>query len=60
MKKLINEELSDEEKIIERKKYAILIQENKEFIDIINELRKPNTNYIMIQKPKVIIHNKGD
>ena len=60
MKKLINEELSDEEKIIERKKYAILIQENKEFIDIINELRKPNTNYIMIQEPKVTIHNKDD
>ena len=60
MKKLINEELSDEEKIIERQKYAILIQENKEFIDIINELRKPNTNYIMIQNHKVIIHNKGD
>ena len=60
MKKLINEELSDEEKIIERKKYAILIQEKKEFIDIINELRKPNTNYIMIQDPKVTIHNKDD
>ena len=60
MKKLINEELSDEEKIIERQKYAILIQENKEFIDIINELRKPNTNYIMIQNPKVTIHNKDD
>ena len=60
MKKLINEELSDEEKIIERKKYAILIQENKEFIDIINELRKPNTNYIMIQEPKITIHNKDD
>lgn len=60
MKKLINEELSEEEKIIERKKYAILIQENKEFIDIINELRKPNTNYIMIQEPKITIHNKDD
>ena len=60
MKKLINEELSEEEKIIERKKYAILIQENKEFIDMINELRKPNTNYIMIEEPKITIHNKDN
>ena len=57
MKKLMNEKLSEEEKIIERKKYAILIQENKEFIDMINELRKPNKNYIMIQEPKITIHN---
>ena len=53
----MNEKLSEEEKIIERKKYAILIQENKEFIDMINELRKPNKNYIMIQEPKITIHN---
>ena len=38
------------------KKYVILIQENKEFIDMINELRKPNINYIMIEEPKIKIH----
>ena len=56
MKKLRDEELSEEECLILRKKYAVLIQENKEFIDLIIELRKPNTNYIMIKKPKIINH----
>ena len=60
MKKLMNEELSEEEKVIERKKYAILIQENKEFIEIIQQLRKSNKNFIMIEKPKITIHNKED
>tara|TARA_Y100001970_G_C14241029_1_gene864906 strand:+ start:5 stop:1189 length:1185 start_codon:yes stop_codon:yes gene_type:complete len=56
MKKIMNEELSEEEKIIERKKYAILIQENKEFIELIQELRIPNKNYIMIQQPEILNH----
>jgi len=60
MKKLMNEELSEEEKVIERKKYAILIQENKEFIEIIQSLKKSNKNFIMIEQPKITIHNKED
>ena len=57
--RMINEELSEPAKIELRRKYAILIQENKEFIDMIIKLRKPNTDYIMIEKPKVIHHSKG-
>jgi len=60
MKKLMNEELSEEEKVIERKKYAVLIQENKEFIEIIQSLKKSNKKFIMIQQPQITVHNKED
>ena len=57
--RMINEdELSEPEKKELRRKYAVLIQENKEFIDIILELRKPNTEFIMTKDPKIIHHNK--
>ena len=57
--KLLNEEdLSEPEKIEIRKKYAQLISENKEFIDMIIELRKPNQDFIMIKKPEIIDHQK--
>lgn len=55
MKKILDN-IPEEEKIVERKKYAVLIRENKEFIDMITELRNTNINYIMIKKPKI---NKG-
>ena len=58
LRKINEEELSEPEKIDLRRKYAVLIQENKDFIDMIIELRKPNTDYIMIDKPKVIHHGK--
>jgi len=59
--KLLNEEdLSEPEKIEIRKKYAQLISENKEFIDMIIELRKPNQDFIMINKPEIIIHKKQE
>jgi len=58
MRMINEEELSEPEKIELRRKYVVLIQENKEFIDMIIELRKPNTDYIMIEKPKVIHHGK--
>ena len=54
----MEDELSEPEKKDLRIKYAQLIRENGGFIDMIEELRKPNTDYIMIQKPKVIDHNK--
>jgi len=57
MRELETEELSAPEKISLRKKYAVLINENQEFIDMIIELRKPNTDFIMIKKPKVIKHD---
>ena len=57
--RMINEdELSEPEKKELRRKYAVLIQENKEFIDMIIELRKPNTDFIMTKDPKIIHHNK--
>ena len=58
MRELETEELSAPEKISLRKKYAVLINENQEFIDMIIELRKPNTDFIMIKKPKVIKHDE--
>ena len=57
MRMINEEELSEPEKIELRQKYAVLIQENKEFIDMIIKLRKPNTDYIMIKDPKVIHHS---
>jgi len=58
MRSLKEEELSEPEQKELRKKYAVLIQENKEFINMIIELRKTNTDYIMSKKPEIIIHNK--
>jgi len=58
--RLLNEgDLSEPEKNEIRKKYAVLIHENKEFIDMIIELRQPNQEFIMSEKPKVIIHSKN-
>ena len=59
MRMIMEDELSEPEKKDLRIKYAQLIRENTEFIDMIIELRKPNTDYIMIQKPKVIDHIKS-
>ena len=53
MKKILDNDLPEEEKHVERKKYAVLIRENKEFINIITELRSENINYIMIKSPAI-------
>lgn len=53
MKKIMNNDLSEEEKHIERKKYVVLIRENKEFIDMITELRNKNIEYIIMKKPVI-------
>lgn len=58
MKSLKDEELSEPERIELRKKYAILVNESKEFINMIIELRKPNTEYICIKQPEIIQHDK--
>jgi predicted NAD-dependent protein-ADP-ribosyltransferase YbiA (DUF1768 family) len=58
MRLITEEELSEPEKIEIRKKYAQLIKENKEFIDMIIELRKPNKDFIIVKKPEIINHQK--
>lgn len=55
MKLLEDKELSAPEKIELKKKYAVLVNESKEFIDMIIELRKQNTDFICI-KPAECIH----
>jgi len=55
MKKILDN-IPEEEKIVERKKYAVLIRENNDFVNMITRLRNTNINYIMIKKPKI---NKG-
>jgi len=52
----LNEDIPEEEKTVLRKKYAILIRESKEFIPMIQELRKKNKDFIMISGPKIINH----
>ena len=58
LKLLEDEELSEPERIELRKKYAVLVNENKEFMDMIIELRKPNTDYICVKPPETIIHSE--
>ena len=52
----LNEDISEEEKTVLRKKYAILIRESKEFIPMIQGLREINKDFIMISGPKIINH----
>ena len=56
MKSLNEDELSEPEKIVLRKKYAQCIKENQGFIDIINKLNRENSDYIMIKNPETTIH----
>lgn len=57
---LKEDELTEPEKIVLRKKYAVLIKENTEYIELINYLKRENSDYIMIQKPECIIHKKTE
>lgn len=57
MKLLEDKKLSAPEIIDLRKKYAVLVNESKEFIDMIIELRKPNTDFICIKQPECIHHD---
>lgn len=54
--KQLQEDISEEEKKILRKKYAQLIDNSKEFIPMIQELKEKNNDYIMIEAPKIINH----
>ena len=58
MRSLIEDELSEPEKVVLRKKYAQYIKENDEFIEIIQRLTRENSDYIMINKPETTIHKK--
>ena len=58
MRSIMEDELSEPEKVVLRRKYAVLIKENHEFIDIINKLIKPDIEFIMIKKPEITNHQK--
>jgi hypothetical protein len=60
MKSLNEDELSEPEKIVLRKKYAVCIKENTKFIEIIQRLNKDNSDYIMIKKPDMTIHKREE
>jgi len=56
MRSIMEDELSEPEKVMLRRKYAELIKENHEFIDIINKLIKPDIEFIMTKKPEITNH----
>jgi hypothetical protein len=58
MRSIMEDELSEPEKVVLRRKYAELIKENHGFIDIINKLIKPDIEFIMIKKPEITNHQK--
>lgn len=60
MKSLNEDELSEPEKIVLRKKYAQLIKETNDFIEIIQRLNKDNSDYIMIKKSDTSIHKSEE
>lgn len=57
MKLLEDDTLSEPESIDLRKKYAVLVNENRNFMDEIIKLRKSNTNYLNIKLPEIIHHD---
>ena len=60
MRSLSEDELSEPEKIILRKKYAQLVKETQGFIEIIQKLNRENSDYIMINKPDTTIHKREE
>ena len=57
MKLLEDDTLSEPESIDLRKKYAVLVNESREFMDKIIKLRKSNTNYLNIKLPEITHHD---
>ena len=57
MKLLDDNTLSEPEIIDLRKKYAFLVNENRNFMDEIIKLRKSNTNYLNIKLPEITHHD---
>ena len=60
MKSLNEDDLSEPEKIVLRKKYAVCIKENQDFIEMINKLNRVDNDYIMIKNPENTIHKNLD
>ena len=56
IRSLNEDELSEPEKVVLRKKYAQCIKENNDFIEMIKSLNKVDSDYIMIKNPENIIH----
>lgn len=57
MKLLDDDTLSEPERIDLRKKYAVLVNENRSFMDEIITLRKQNTNYLNTKLPEITHHD---
>jgi len=57
MEVLKDKTLSEPEKVDLRKKYAVLVNESKEFMDLIINLRKQHTDYICIKPAECIQHD---
>jgi len=55
MRSIKEDELSEPEKVVLRRKYAVLIKENDEFVELINKLNKEN-DFIMIENSECIVH----
>lgn len=60
MRSLNEDELSEPEKIVLRKKYAQLVKETQDFIEMIQKLNRENIDYIMINKPDTTIHKREE
>jgi hypothetical protein len=57
MKLLEDDTLSEPERIDLRKKYAVLVNENRVFMDEIIRLRKSNTEYLTVKLPEITHHD---
>jgi len=57
MKLLEDDTLSEPERIDLRKKYAVLVNENRGFMDEIIRLRKSNTEYLTVKLPEITHHD---
>ena len=60
MKSLNEDDLSEPEKISLRKKYAVCIKENNDFIEMIKILNRVDNDYIMIKNSEMTIHKNLD
>ena len=60
MRSLSEDELSEPEKIVLRKKYAQCVKETQDFIEMIQKLNRENSDYIMINKPDTTIHKREE
>ena len=60
MKSIKEDELSEPEKIVLRKKYVELIKENDKFIKLIKKLDTQEDDFITFKKGETIIHKKSE